>query len=185
LTRGTAWVLALALLALGLGAWAGNSPRRSLRQIQQAVEQDDPAALAQHCDLPALQASLRQALQARMDAAAAQHESQAPGKNREALADALAVASVEPLARGLSQPEGLRWLLHSAQAPEEAWTRLLEQRRGITTSAIVAQAPVWALQRREGAIWWADVQGDTRNPALHLQLKREGWANWKLSGISF
>jgi hypothetical protein len=183
--RSTAILLLLALLALGLGAWAGNGPRRGLWQIQQAVEKGDAAALAARTDLPALQASLRQALQARVDSLAKAHEAQAPGKNKEALADVLASASIEPLAQGLSQPEGLRWLLYSAQAPDEAWSHLQEQRRGLTTSAVVTGPSVWSLSRREGPVWWADVQGDTRNPAIHLQLSRHGWADWKLSGIKF
>jgi hypothetical protein len=176
------WAL---LPLLGLTAWDAASPLRRLNELRRAVETTDLQALDACLDAPALQASLRASLQARADARAAAHAAAGPGKNKEALADLLEDAAVEPMAQAFSRPLGLSILLLYPQDPESAYALIQAQARALSVPATVTPAPTWALAEEGKGRARIDVQGNSPVATVHLHLKKRAWADWKLEGISF
>lgn len=155
--------VAVLLLSLGAATYVYFSPHLALREIEAAAERHDTSALSERVDFPAVRASLKQQIKARIDQGAEQ--SQSPFA---ALGSALAGALADPAVDALVTPDNVAAMLRGeafgpAQAP-----RVELDARGVEMGYIDAHT------------FEVTTAGDA---AFRLLLERDGLLGWKLTDV--
>lgn len=115
-----AFLVALGLLALGLGLYTWASPYLFLRDLQGAVLEGDRARLERLVDFPRVREGLKAQVQARLLREMGQEVAQNPLAG---LAYLFVAGMVDPLVDALVSPEGLAALgtgMGPGEAPKEA-----------------------------------------------------------------
>jgi hypothetical protein len=179
--KGTLLVIALAALA-GAGLYA--TPYLTVQQMRAAAEQRDAARLAGHVDFPALRASLKSGVQARL--AGSQRNERGEPTPASTMGAAVAGALLGPLVDALITPEALGRILQG-QRPASAAVGIGGRNVG-DQAGDPAGEPAEALQTEMGYespsrfVFSVRRAGDGEEP-VDLVLHREGLLQWKLAEL--
>ncbi|WP_448569392.1 DUF2939 domain-containing protein [Thermus sp.] len=153
------FLLALALLGIGLALYAWASPYFFLRSLQKAILEGDRARLERMVDFPRLREGLKSQLQAHLLKSVEEEAKQNPFAS---LAYLFVAGMVDPLVDALVSPEGLAALGTGAE-PGEASKEEVES---------------WRLR-------YLDLHTaylyNPKDPASRLYLERQGLFGWKVA----
>jgi hypothetical protein len=156
--------LLVALLVVGgLGAYAYFTPHLALERLHAAAESEDMVALGQQVDFPAVRASLKQQIKARIE-----QRSQTSTNPLVALGSALAGSLTDPAVDALVTPENLAKLLRGEAfgSPEAPRLRLDG-----------SQVPM----AYNG--WDEFVVGSEHDSGFRIILRRDGLFDWTLTDV--
>ncbi len=164
--------LLIALLLAVLSTWVYATPWLTLRQMHDALERQDAAALSAHVDYPALRSSLKQELQGRI---------QQQGGAGALLGSLFGNALLNPMIDALLTPQGLQTLFDYGRLERDS-----QPARQPTT-----ETPPAADKKRARSSWHytglnhfvLSVENEGK-PGLQLLFSRHGLSDWKLDGIS-
>lgn len=156
--------LLVALLAVGgVCAYGYFSPHLALGRLQEAAEADDMATLREQVDFPAVRASLKQQIKARIE-----QRSQASANPLVALGTALAGSLTEPAVDALVTPETLAKLLRGEAFGSPEAPRLQLDSRSLPMAY-------------NG--WDEFVVGPESESGFRVVLRRDGLFAWTLTDV--
>ena len=155
--------VAVLLVLLGGGSYVYFSPHLALREIEAAAKRHDTSALSERVNFPAVRASLKQQIKARIDQGAQQSTNPFA-----ALGSALAGALTDPAVDALVTPDNVAAMLRG-----EAFGP--------------AQAPRVELSARGVEMGYVDAHTfevtTAGSAAFRLLLERDGLLDWKLTDV--
>jgi len=154
---------AIGLLFVAVAGWYFGSPRWTLYQMQSAAETKDADRLSGYIDFPALRASLKEQMKAKMAVELVKAKDDNPFA---ALGAALAVNMVDGMVDGMVTPSAMREVFANAPAPEE-------RKIGVRVKNLEFE--------REGLSEFRLVNREDKSGAS-LIFKRDG-LGWKLAEI--
>lgn len=149
--------------------WYSASPRYTLTQMQQAAVEGDADTFASHVDFPALRASLKSELRARLMGEAAN----APPSSLRALGIDMALAFVDQMVDSAISPESVGIALASAESAG-SWVAP----PGLQSLSLLAMPETRIA--RDGMDRFRVTPADGEGPALVF--RRDG-LNWRLSAV--
>ena len=161
-----------AVAALSLGGWYAFSPVLTVRAMQAALVTGDAPALAQRVDFPALRASLKTELRARLAAEAAA----SPPMSLKAVGLALAVDFVEPMVDATVTPEALGIALSGWSSARE-----IAPSAGVSALALLA-TPAFTIER-DGFDRFSLRPDEGGAASARLLFRRDG-LGWMLAGVA-
>ena len=164
---------AVALAAVGL-FYA--TPYLAVQQMRAAAEARDAARLASYVDFPALRASLKSGVQARL--AGSERNERGDPTPASAMGAAVAGALLGPLVDVLITPEALGRILQGQQ-PASAVVRIGE---GEAAEAEPRLHTEMGYESPSRFVFSVRKQGDDEEP-VDLVLRREGLLQWKLAEL--
>jgi hypothetical protein len=158
------------LLGLGSGVWLYFTPQLALASMRDAAAARNASELSSYVDYDSVRASLKVAVQAKM-AALAKDES----NPLLALGAGLAGGLVDPMIDNLVTPQSLALML-SGVPPSML---------GSSTDASTPESMMETATRYDGFNTYVATvrRKDWPWPPVELELRRDGFASWKLSAI--
>ena len=163
------WIAAVAAVVVLLGGigWYIESPIYTLGEMKAAAEANDAEALSSYIDYPALRASLKSQIMAKVRADVARRDQSGLASLEVGLASAL----IGPLTDAVVSPDGVRAMLLSKQAEEQQRGSALEPPVKLDSDPVI---------ERHGLSEF-DVRDRSKNRGA-LIFRRYGFG-WKLSGV--
>jgi hypothetical protein len=175
-------IATVVLAVVALGAVLYYSPLIAIRNMQQAIERRDAAAVADYVDFPALRDNLKNTFTAKLVAG--------EGSGKDAGVNAMVAAFgslfIGTLVDAMITPEGLAEVMRGKPLGAAKAGALGKKKAAPVASekARPEMEQTWHYETWNRVLVSTRERGST-TPAVGLVLERQGLANWRLTGFRF
>ena len=178
------WIIAGAILALGLIAWAAAAPLLTFKALSEAARYGQPARLESMVDFPALRENLKVQLAQRLSGAI-QDDPQLNDSPFGALGALLAPSLVEQMVEAVVTPAGISAIVVSGRAPlpdPDPRKSALPPPPETAPPQPRTREPATRFAYRDFDTFVAVTQANGAEP-IGWVLERRNLVQWKLTGI--
>jgi hypothetical protein len=175
-------IAAVVLALVALGAVLYYSPLIAIRNMQQAIDRRDAAAVADYVDFPALRENLKNTFTAKLMAG----DGSGKDSGMSAMVAAFGSLLIGKLVDAMITPEGLAEMMRGKPLGA-AKAGALGKKETVPAASDKARPEMeqtWHYETWNRVVVSTKERGST-SPAAGLVLERQGLANWRLTGFRF